>query len=82
MSEKHKGLPVAGSNPQTNAAVAMVNVNKALEEHLLRLMDELQGKDVDFRWMSIARTHIEQGFMAWNRAIFKPARVQLEDQPK
>lgn len=77
MTKEHQGLPVAGYRPQTDEKVALVNVNKALEEHLLRLMDELQGRDVDFRWLQIARTHIEQGFMAWNRAIFRPARVEL-----
>ena len=64
MTKEHQGLPVAGYRPQTDEKVALVNVNKALEEHLLRLMDELQGRDVDFRWLQIARTHIEHGFMA------------------
>ncbi len=79
MASEHKGLPVAGYQPQSDANVAMVNVNKTLEEHLLRLMDQLHGKDVDWRWLQIARTHIEQGFMAWNRAIFKPARIAMPD---
>jgi hypothetical protein len=79
VSETKQGLPVAGYQPQTDANIAMVNVNKMLEEHLLRLMDQLQGKDVDWRWLQIGRTHIEQGFMAWNRAIFKPARIAMPD---
>jgi hypothetical protein len=79
MSEEHKGLPVAGYRPQSETNVALVNVNKVLEEHMLRLMDELQGKDVDWRWLQIARTHMEQGFMALNRAIFKPARITMPD---
>ena len=73
----NQGLPVAGYQPQTDENIALVNVNKMLEEHLLRLMDELQGKGTDFRWLAVARTHIEQGFMAWNRAIFKPARIAM-----
>ena len=73
----NQGLPVAGYQPQTDENIALVNVNKMLEEHLLRLMDELQGKGTDFRWLAVARTHIEQGFMAWNRAIFKPARIEM-----
>ena len=75
---EHQGLPVAGYRPQTDAAVALVNQNKLIEEHLLHFMDELKNKDVDQRWLAIARTHIEQGFMALNRSIFKPARVNLE----
>ncbi len=82
MASEHKGLPVAGDQPQLDAKVEMFNVNKTLEEHLLRLMDQLRGKDVDGRWLQIARTHIEQGFMAWNRAIFTPARIALPDDAK
>lgn len=78
---QHAGLPVAGDRPQSAEAVALVNANKVGEEHLLRQMDVLKTKDVDQRWLAIARTHIEEGFMALNRAIFKPERVKLpEDQ--
>ena len=46
-------------------------------------MDELKGKDeIDQRWLAIARTHIEQGFMALNRAIFRPQRVELDEDDK
>jgi hypothetical protein len=42
-------------------------------------MERLVSSGVgDARWIAIARTHIEQGFMALNRAIFKPERVKLE----
>ncbi len=78
MASKRKGLTVAGYQPQSDANVARVNVNKKMEEHLLRLMDQLHGDD-DWRWLQIARTHIEQGFMAWNRAILKPARIAMPD---
>lgn len=77
MSE-HKGLPVAGCRPQSSENVAFVNANKIAEEHFLRLLDLLQTKDVDQRWLAVGRTHIEQGFMAVNRAIFRPARVVLD----
>lgn len=73
----NQGLPVAGYHPQTEARIAMVNDNKVLEEHLLRLIEELQGRDVDRRWLQIGRTHIEQGFMALNRAICTPGRVGI-----
>jgi hypothetical protein len=33
--------------------------------------------EVDQRWLAIGRTHIEQGFMAINRSIFRPERVKL-----
>jgi hypothetical protein len=85
---EHPGLPVAGYAPtQSAAAVAAVNLNKELEELVLRRLDEMVTMEVDKdalglpvsvdkRWLAIARTHIEQGFMAMNRAIFQPGRVE------
>lgn len=75
---KHEGLPVAGYRPQSPEAVEMVNANKRLEEHVLRQLDQMSDARVyDQRWLAIGRTAIEQGFMAINRAVFKPARVAL-----
>lgn len=74
----HNGLPVQGCRPQNDEAVALVNEAKSLEEQVLRQFDKLaQRPDVDKRWLSIARTNIEQGFMAANRAVFQPGRVAL-----
>ena len=75
-----KGLPVHGYRDQPRTSVAAVNYNKTLEAHLLDHLDELlrdDDLDVDPRWTSIARTHFEQGFMALNRAVFKPAPLTL-----
>lgn len=80
----HKGLPVAGYRQQADEAVQLVNQNKYKEERLLRLIDGLMNEQtpdgmsisVDKRWLSIARTHLEEGFMALNRAIFQPQRIQ------
>ena len=81
---EHNPIPVTGYRPQGQASIDMVNANKAMEEQLLRVMDGLAketGDDgkilLDLRWLAIARTNIEQGFMALNRAIFKPERVKL-----
>lgn len=80
MTEKHEGLPVHGYKAQDALRVAMVNQNKEVEERLLRQLDSItQNPDYDQRWLSIARTHLEQGFMALNRAIFRPGRVQLPE---
>ena len=77
------GLPVKGYKPQSDEAVRLVNANKIAEEIFLRRMDEMKGADeIDQRWLAIARTNIEQGFMALNRAVFRPERVELdEDNP-
>lgn len=80
MSDKHAGLPVAGYQPQTNDSVAHVNANKLIEERVLRQLDTLGAvENVDKRWLAIARTAIEQGFMAVNRAVFQPKRVVLPE---
>ena len=75
----HKPLPVAGYTAQIDENVQMVNFNKRAEERILRDID-LYGMnpDVDKRWLAIAKNHIEQGFMAMNRAIFKPQRIELD----
>lgn len=77
---KHVGLPVAGYKSQTPEAVDQVNANKYLEEVVLRVLDDLNGREgTDLRWLGIARTHIEQGFMAMNRAVFRPGRITLPE---
>ena len=70
-------LPVQGYTTQTQGAVDQVNLNKSMEEDILQRLDAMaMWGDADQRWVSIARTHIEQGFMAMNRAIFKPQRLK------
>lgn len=74
------GLPVHGYQTQSEEAVAVVNSNKELEEQVLRQIDMLvQMSDVEPRWLAIARTDIEKGFMALNRAVFRPRRAVLPE---
>lgn len=81
--KQHDGLPVAGYRPQNEANVERVNLNKRLEEQTLRALDVLaQQDDIDKRWLAIGRTEIEKGFMAVNRAVFKPGRAELPEDKK
>ncbi len=97
MTEKVYADPyVKGYLKFTDEKLALVNANKEAEERILRTIDQLRsGLPVstaagtvnhatpDQRWLAIARTHIEEGFMALNRAIFQPSRVRLpEDDEK
>jgi hypothetical protein len=80
---EHQGLPVAGYRPQNDEKVYLVNRNKDIEERVLRILDDLANlnlyPDNDLRWLAIGRTHIEQGFMAVNRAVFQPSRIALPE---
>jgi hypothetical protein len=77
-----RGLPVAGYTDQPNESIAQVNENKVAEERILRVIDSLgNGGLGDPRWLALARTHIETGFMCLNRAIFRPQRIALGDDP-
>lgn len=70
---------MAGYKPQSDERVKIVNNNKEIEEICLRILDTLKDdKAVDQRWLAIGRTHIEQGFMAVNRAVFQPTRVKIQ----
>lgn len=91
---KDGALPVSGYKPQTQAKVDLVNSFKAAEERILRMLDALRelpnaddpdaAPQIDQRWLAIGRTQIEQGFMAVNRSIFQPGRVERlpeDDEP-
>lgn len=79
-------LPVSGYTKQSQTTLDLVNANKQAEERVLREIDRLQKSgEGDPRWLAIARTDIEKGFMALNRAIFQPHRVSLpsdDETPK
>lgn len=75
-----EGLPVDGYTPQPDDAISLVNVNKQIEERVMRIIDAFVGDPrIDPRWLGLARDQIEQGFMSLNRAIFRPGRVKLPE---
>lgn len=77
---EHAGLPVHGYRPQPAVALERVNAMKQIEERVLRALDELKEfPETDARWLQIGRTDIEKGFMAVNRAVFKPGRVEIAE---
>lgn len=84
----HTGLPVSGYQPQTADKVALVNHFKEMEERLLREIDVMRDSPgteprFDQRFISIAQTHFQEGFMSLNRAVFQPQRIKLpgDEQP-
>jgi hypothetical protein len=52
-----------------------IEFNQRLEESVLTHIDMLRRiPDVDQRWLSIGKTHIQQAFMALNRAVIESQR--------
>jgi hypothetical protein len=80
MAEQRTPMSVRGYTEQSMSNIATVNSHKCMEERILRQIDALLEQEaVDPRWASIARTHIEQGFMALNRGVFRPERTSLPE---
>lgn len=76
---KASGLPVAGYQPQSAERIATVNAFKAIEEEMLRVLDSMAGdRSFDQRWLAMARSNFENGFMQLNRSVFQPARLTDE----
>ena len=76
----HAPTPIKGYQPISDERLSLVNENKVAEANLLARLDQMSSRvDLDTRWISIARTHIEQGFMALNRSILRPQRVKGGD---
>ena len=56
---------------------ALITNNRKIEEAVLRTLDRFQGNTgIDQRWLAIARTELEKGFMALNRSILPQQRVE------
>lgn len=68
-----------GYRKLTDEQLRMMKNNKLLEEIVLRQIDkhvrEHGSKEIDQRWVSVARTHIQEGFMALSRSIAQPERL-------
>ncbi|ARJ70086.1 DUF7681 family protein [Paracoccus contaminans] len=71
--------------PTSNDPLRITAENGRLEEAVLHQLDQLARLgSIDQRWLSVGRTHIEQGFMAVNRAVARlprqtPVKPSLDD---
>jgi hypothetical protein len=65
---------VTGYRKHTQQEVDVVNTNKGMENDLGLWLKQLRTDvpDADPRWLALARTHFQEGFMALNRAVFRP----------
>lgn len=65
---------IKGYRELSETEVGVINSIKDAEILVGELWKALPtaGVDVDMRWASIAKTHLEEGFMAFVRAVAKP----------
>jgi hypothetical protein len=71
-----KKLSIIGYVDQPKDKVEEVNKNKILEEIVLKRLDKLYKMPyIDPHWLIIAKTHIIEGFMALNRSVMQPSRL-------
>jgi hypothetical protein len=69
--------PIKGYRELDAEELADMNRCKEIEAMVLATVALLrEEKRHDARWLAIGQTHIEQGFMALNRAIAKPLAIE------
>lgn len=64
---------ITGYRDLTEEEIALMNEGKALSVEVGEYVEKLQGHGrCDQRWVSIGKTHLQQGFMAAIRSIARP----------
>jgi hypothetical protein len=68
--------PVSGYRQLTAEDIALMNENKLIEELALRQVDrhvrQHNSIEIDQRFVAMARSHMQIGFMLLNRAVAQP----------
>ena len=66
-------------NDLTKDQIEIGNRNKLIEELVMRALDKMvrneDSREFDQRFVALARTYMQVGFMLMNRAVFKPKRL-------
>jgi len=71
VDNQHK--KIRGYRDLTEDEIRMMNEVKAIEREVLDLIDTMQRQHgIDQRWVAIAHTDLQKGFMAAVRAIARP----------
>jgi hypothetical protein len=64
---------ITGYRDLNQDEINLMNIVKGLAEKARAELEIVaESPEVDMRWVSIARTHLQQGFMALVRSIAKP----------
>lgn len=64
--------PITGYRTLTQAEVDLMNAIKQIGNHLGELIAGMEVKDVDKRWLAIAKTDLQKGIMFLVRSVAKP----------
>ena len=71
MDNQHK--LIKGYRDLSEGEIKAMNAVKSEAERIGILVEELEANaDLDARWVTIAKDHLQQGFMAAVRSIAKP----------
>jgi hypothetical protein len=71
MDNQHR--KIKGYRDLSEEEIALINEIKTKQEEIGLLVDRIGStQGTDMRWTSIARTGLQQGFMALTRAVAKP----------
>lgn len=70
---------IPGYRALDERAIVSIKSLKQMEEYLLRDLEKAPAHLIDGRWMALAKTHIQQGFMCAIRAIAQPQRLTDEE---
>lgn len=70
---------VPGYRVLDERALEAIKSLKQMEEYLLRDLEKAPAHLIDGRWMAIAKTHLQQGFMCAIRSIAQPQRLNDEE---
>ena len=71
MDNQHK--LIKGYRDLSEGEIKAMNAVKSEAERIGLLVEELEDNpDLDARWVTIAKDHLQQGFMAAVRSIAKP----------
>jgi len=70
--KKYTPPPIKGYKVLDQSQIDFINNIKGLADVVGNSLKAIETTDVDKRWMNIAKTNLQQGFMALTRAIAKP----------
>lgn len=75
MDNQHR--KIMGYRELTQEEINNMNIAKGFEQSVMEFIDKLSGGEMpgptpDGRWLAIAKTDIQKGFMALGRAIARP----------